>query len=82
MIDAAAYAAGIIGPLMTAPQLAKIYVGHNAAGVSPVSWLSWAILDIPFVLYGITHKDKVIIMTYTAWFFLNLLVGVGAVIYG
>src|SRR4051794_12037344 len=81
-INGAAATAGIIGPLMTMPQLLKIYVDHNASGISVISWFAWMVLDIPFVIYGIVHKDKVIIMTYTAWFFLNLLVAVGALMYG
>jgi uncharacterized protein with PQ loop repeat len=82
VIDGTAYAAGIIGPAMTLPQLLKIYVDHQAAGIAPLSWFSWMILDIPFIIYGIVHKDRLIVMTYTAWFVLNFLVGVGAIIYG
>ncbi|MDP3646426.1 MAG: PQ-loop domain-containing transporter [bacterium] len=82
VVDGVAVAAGIIGPIMTLPQLLKIYVEHNASGVSAISWFSWMILDIPFIIYGIVHKDRVIIMTYTAWFFLNMAVTIGVIIYG
>ena len=82
IIDGAAVAAGIIGPLMAMPQLMKIFVERNASGVSPISWFSWAILDIPFIVYGIIHRDRVIIITYIGWLFLNLLVGTGALMYG
>ena len=81
-LDISATAAGIIGPLMTVPQLLKIYVDHQAAGLSVVSWSAWALLDIPFIIYGIVHKDRVIIITYTGWLILNSAVAVGAIIYG
>lgn len=81
-IDGMATCAGIIGPLMTVPQLFRVYAEHQAAGLSVVSWFSWALLDIPFIVYGIVHKDRVIIVTYTGWFLLNSAVAVGAIIYG
>ncbi len=82
LIDGAAVTAGIIGPLMTLPQVLKIYVEHNASGVSVLSWLAFAIADIPLFIYGVAHRDKVLIITYAAWFVLNLVVAFGAIIYG
>lgn len=80
-IDMAALTAGIVGPTMTLPQVFKIYIEHNAAGVSVASWFAFAIADIPFIAYGIAHKDNIILSTYIAWFCLNLTVAVGALMF-
>ena len=73
--------AGIIGPLMTIPQIFDIYYRHNAAGVSVLSWMAFGILDIPFLLYGFAHKDKPIIVTYILWFIANMTVAIGVLLY-
>ena len=73
--------AGVIGPVMTLPQIFKIYYAHNAAGVSAVSWFAFGILDIPFILYGAAHKDRPIIVTYILWLIANFAVGIGALVY-
>lgn len=81
LLDRVAIAAGIIGPIMTIPQIWQIYYFQHAADVSALSWMSYAILDIPFILYGIIHKNKMILVTYILWFIVNVTVVVGVVIY-
>ncbi|MBI2030257.1 hypothetical protein HYT05_01400, partial [Candidatus Kaiserbacteria bacterium] len=60
LLDKTAVMAGIIGPIMTLPQIWQIYHFQNAAGVSALSWGAFAILDIPFILYGFVHKNTLI----------------------
>ena len=81
-LDFCVYAAGILGPVMSLPQVILVYVGQDVAGISVISWLGWAILDIPFIIYGFAHKERPIIITYTLWMLINLSVAIGAVIYG
>ncbi|MEK7107430.1 MAG: hypothetical protein AAB899_04570, partial [Patescibacteria group bacterium] len=76
------YTAGILGPVISLPQVIIVYVGQDVAGISVISWLGWAILDIPFIIYGFAHKERPIIITYTLWMMINLSVAIGAVIYG
>jgi uncharacterized protein with PQ loop repeat len=82
VLDKITTIAGIIGPLMTIPQIYQIYVLHLASGVSPISWLAFGLLDIPFITYGIVHKDRPIISTYILWLTFNMIVGIGAIVYG
>jgi uncharacterized protein with PQ loop repeat len=82
IIDTAAIFAGIVGPLMAMPQLYRIYIAQDASGLEPLSWFSWAILNLVFIAYALVHRDRVILTTYSAWFCINLAVGVGAIIYG
>ena len=80
-LDKSVYAAGVIGPIMTIPQIALIYIGQDATGVSPVSWLMWGLLDIPWIMYGVVHRERPIVLTYTLWLVCNGVVFVGAILY-
>lgn len=81
-LDRIVFVAGVIGPLMTLPQLVEIYASHNASGVSPLTWGAYALLDIPWILYGLSHREGPITITYTLWFIFNTLVLVGVLLYG
>src|SRR3989344_8886707 len=79
ILDRSVFLVGVIGPIMTIPQIMLIYVGRNATGVSPVSWFAWALLDIPWILYGLVHREPPIILSYSLWLFCNLVVFFGAI---
>ncbi len=81
-VDRAVYIAGILGPVMTLPQLWKIWVVKNAAGVSLFSWASFLAAAVIWLVYGILHKDKPIIVNYALWVILEALIVVGVVLYG
>lgn len=81
-LDRVVLCVGVIGPIATAPQIYKIYAFQNAAGVSALSWGIWALLDIPWIIYGFVHRERPIILTYTLWLIINTIVCVGAILYG
>ena len=81
LLDKMAIAAGVIGPIMTLPQIWQIYHFQDATGVSALSWGAFAILDIPFILYGFVHKNTLIQVTYVLWLVVNLIVAAGAMMY-
>jgi len=81
-IDYAIYFFAIFAPMMTIPQIYKIWSTGNAAGVSAVSWGAFMINGMFWTSYGIVHKDKPIIITNILWVILNFSVMLGAIIYG
>jgi uncharacterized protein with PQ loop repeat len=81
VLDTVVYGAGILGPAFTIPQLYLIYGEGQVAGVSIVTWSFYALLNIPWIIYGIVHKEPVIRMTYTLWFLVNSAVVVGVLMY-
>ena len=80
-LDRVTIVAGVLGPLMTFPQIWQIFYFHSATGVSGLSWAAFGLLDMPFVLYGIVHKNKLIFVTYALWCIANFTVAAGAIIY-
>ena len=82
LMDKIIYAVGIAGPLLTIPQLTKIWVDKNASGVSIVSWSAYLVIGVFWLTYGIMHKEKPIILTYSLWIIINAFIVVGIIIYG
>jgi uncharacterized protein with PQ loop repeat len=82
ILDRVTMIAGILGPIMVIPQIYQIYSTHMAIGVSALSWGSFALLDLPFICYGILHRDRPIVTTYSLFCFANILVAAGAILYG
>ena len=81
-LDRVIYAVGVIGPLMTIPQLVRIYSLRDASGVSALTWGAYALFDLPWIVYGIVHDERPITFSYVLWFFFNSAVFIGAVLYG
>lgn len=81
LLDRVVFIAGFVGPVMTLPQLHTIFVLHEISGISALTWGAYAILDIPWIVYGFVHKERVIIFAYTLWFVVNGLVVLGVMLY-
>ena len=81
-IDKIIYFIAILGPIMTVPQVLKIWIGKDATGVSPLSWLSYLVISIFWLMYGVLHKEKPIIFAQIFWLMVHFAVFTGAIIYG
>ncbi len=68
--------------LMTVPQVLTIWVGHQAAGVSIVSWSAYLLSALLWFWYGLQKRDKNIYLPCVGWVGLDAAVIVGAVVYG
>ena len=82
LVDHLIYVVGIFGPIMTVPQLLKIWVEKNAAGVSAVSWTAYFFASLFWLIYGLMHKEGPIIFNAILWIILEILIVVGAMVYG
>lgn len=81
-LDKSIYIVGAVGPIMTIPQLMKIWVEKNASGVSVISWGAYLVTAIFWLSYGIAHKEKPIIFTYSIWIVLEIFIVIGTLMYG
>lgn len=81
-LDKIIYAAGIAGPILVIPQTIKIWINKDATGVSTPSWIGFTILAIIWLIYGIAHKEKPLIIMYSGLVIMDALVFIGAIIYG
>ncbi len=72
----------VLGPLVSIPQLIRIYFMKNISGVSIITWIFFAVGAIPWVAYGVVHKEKPIVISYALWFLLSVLIVIGILVYG
>ncbi len=80
-MDKAVYIVGIIGPLMTIPQLMKIWIEQNVSGISILSWGTYLFTALFWLVYGIIHKEKPLIFMYSLWVLVEIFVVIGIAIY-
>ena len=81
VLDKIIYVIGVLGPIMTIPQLTNIWIDHNAAGVSVISWSSYLVMAVFWFIYGIIHRIKPIIVTYFFWILIDILIVLGIILF-
>ena len=82
LLDKSAYSIGIVGPIMTIPQLLKVWMEQNASGVSLISWVAYLFTATFWLIYAISHKEKPLIFMYAAWIIVKIPLIIGIIIYG
>lgn len=70
VIDRCMYAIGIIGPIMTTPQLINAYQKH-VQGLSLATWGAYTVVSFLWFMYGYLHKEKPIIITNLLYFLMD-----------
>lgn len=80
-LDKVTFVAGTVGPFTVLPQIYSIFSTKSATGVSLATWLLIFIVTFPWILYGFSHKDKSIIVSFTLWEVVNLAVVIGVLLY-
>jgi len=80
-LDRLTFIVGIIGPFTVLPQIYSIFTTKSAAGVSLITWVLIFVVTFPWILYGIAHKEKSIIVSFILWEVVNLSVVVGVILY-
>ncbi len=76
-MDKMIYFVGLSAPIMTIPQLMKIWVERDTSGVSGITWCSFLVIAFFWLAYGILHREKPIIMTYIAWVIMDVMIIIG-----
>jgi uncharacterized protein with PQ loop repeat len=81
ILDQTLLIVAIIGPLMSLPQIIKIYYYQNAASISTFTFSAFFFFNILWLTYGIVHKEKPIIIAYVLWMMSNISIVIGSLIY-
>jgi uncharacterized protein with PQ loop repeat len=68
--------------LMTIPQVWTIWVGHQAAGVSVLSWSAYLASAVLWLWHGLHQRDWNIYLPCIGWIALDAAVIAGTVVYG
>jgi len=70
----------IIAPFTSIPQVIKVYV-EGSADLSVVSWAFYAIFSIPLIMYGLVHREKIVLFNSTLNFCMQVSVVLGIFLY-
>jgi uncharacterized protein with PQ loop repeat len=81
-LDRSIYVVGILGPIMSIPQAQIIWEEKNAQSLSLLTWTSYLFIGIIWLIYGIVHKERPIVITYLGWFVVHIVIIVGILLYG
>lgn len=81
ILDRIAMVVSVLGPVLTLPQIYKIYALQNAEGLSLISWGSYLAFNIPMLAYGLAHSEKVITRMYFLWILTNGTVVTGILLF-
>jgi len=68
--------------LMTVPQVWIIWIGHQAAGVSLLSWGAYLLSALLWFWYGLAQRRQEYLPRLPGWVGLDVAVITGVVIYG
>lgn len=81
MFDKFIAVVGLIGPIMTTPQIINVWVYHQVEGLAIASWGTYVMTSSFWLIYGILHKERAIILVNIAWILANLSVVSGILIF-
>ena len=81
LYDRLIYVIVILAPITNIPQLIKVWVEKDASGVSSLSWFLFSGISITWLVYGILHKDRHILLMNAALIIIQILIAVGAVVH-
>ena len=81
-IDKIVLVIAFLAPLIEIPQLVEIYLRKSAENVSLFTWGLFVLFGIPWLIYGIVHREKPIIILYTLWIIIDSVIVVGILLYG
>jgi uncharacterized protein with PQ loop repeat len=68
-------------PLFEIPQAVEIYQNHSAKNVSTLTWVYFLLDNIVWLVYGFKRKSKPIILTYSLYTVVELIVVSGIIAY-
>jgi uncharacterized protein with PQ loop repeat len=80
-IDYSVVAIGFLTTVLTVPQVMKIWIEQNVSGVSPITWASFLLYSVFFLIYGIIHKARNIIIIYSVWTFFDFIIVLGVLLH-
>ena len=70
----AMYFVAVFGPVLTIPQLAKIWENGSPAELSFLTWFSYFIISALWFFYGLKTKDRPLILCNGFYLIINLLI--------
>ena len=81
ILDRSVFYVGALGPLVTLPQLYTLWLEKDPSGLSLFTWISYIFLALFWITYGVVHKERPIVFTYSCWILIHLTMASGIIMY-
>ncbi len=81
VVDRLVYVVGIVAPMAAIPQVLKIWLEQDGSSISPHTFGTHIITNIVWLFYGFLHREVPIILLYSLWLIMNILIFTGALLY-
>ncbi|KKQ94808.1 MAG: MtN3 and saliva related transmembrane protein [candidate division CPR2 bacterium GW2011_GWC1_39_9] len=81
IIDKLAMIVGVLAPLTALPQIYQLIITKDATGVSILAWVLYIITASFWIIYGVAHKERAIIINNALWAILEFIIVLLALIY-
>lgn len=72
----------IAGPIMTLPQLIKIYSEKSVEGLSALTWSAYFFIALFWLIYGVFIKNKPLVLANTLWILMHASIITGIYLFG
>ena len=80
-LDRLMYAVGILAPFALLPQAVRLYATKSSEGISLTTWVLLAFSNFLWLIYGIVHKDKPIIIAHSLFIVMDIAIVIGVLMY-
>ncbi|MBP7118634.1 hypothetical protein KBA63_00975 [Candidatus Woesebacteria bacterium] len=81
VVEEVSYIAVALGIIMTVPQIMTIWIEKKVDGVSIVTWISYSLLTVFWIYYGVLHKEKPIIIGNILGLLVNIAIVTGVLLF-
>lgn len=81
ILDRTVFAAAIVSPIMTIPQIYIVWTQRSAKGLSLAAWSTYLIVAVVWLVYGMVHKDRAIIVNSFLFVVVHSMVVLGILIF-
>jgi MtN3 and saliva related transmembrane protein len=78
--DEVIYLVGIVSPFVILPQAINVWVYRQTEGISIITWALLGVASSMWLVYGIIHKEKPIIVTNVLLMLFNFSIALGVVL--
>jgi uncharacterized protein with PQ loop repeat len=72
----------MIEPILSIPQIVKIFTTQSAGDYVLLPWLGGFIVNVTWLVYGISVKKAPVIISGVVWMLIHLSMMLGIILYG
>ena len=81
LLDKIIYYVAFLGPLITLPQVYKVFSSGDVSGISAVTFIGYTVVSCIWFVYGWAHKEKPIMISQGLFAILHGSIAVAALVY-